>query len=143
MYFTGRGVLAARRDGETLPSVALHGHAKALQQIEGDFNVGLGNQFTHDFNRDGLPWLSLTVDADGACDQWQRQQQCGQELTGNIATHTDGDIQVQGRWLAVADLQWRVARLPAVTDRAAQLNQCFHQVANGALVHACNATEGK
>src|SRR6185312_245085 len=42
-----RLVVAARRDGEALPTLAPHGDAKALKQIQGDLDVGLGAQLAH------------------------------------------------------------------------------------------------
>ena len=49
MDFAWRLVTATGRDGEALPAFALHLNAKARQQIQGDLNVRLGNQFASDF----------------------------------------------------------------------------------------------
>ena len=128
----GRAVAAARGDGEARPAVAPHRHTKTRQQVERDVNVGLGDQFAHHLNHDVL-----------AADQGQGQEQGGEELAGDVASHANGRIQLQGRRRTSTDLQRRVARLAEVGDGAAQGQQAVDQIADGALVHARHATEGE
>ena len=44
--------MTARRNGEALPAVTLYINAVARQQIQSDFNVGLGDEFADHFNHD-------------------------------------------------------------------------------------------
>ena len=58
-----RAIATALRQGETLPAFALHGNAKARQQLQRDVDVRLGNQ------------LADHLDGDGALSRHQRQSQ--------------------------------------------------------------------
>ena len=109
-------------------------NAEPRQQLQGDGDVGLGNQLTHHFN----------VYGGLGGDQGQRHEQRCEELARHIPTHLDGLVQCQCRnSIAVRDAQRRVAGIAQVIDVAAQLPQGIHQVANGAFVHARHAREFK
>ncbi len=127
-----RLVAAAGRNGEALPVVVAHGDAKALQQLQGDVDVGLGDQLAHHLDHHVLLYGH----------QRQCHQQRGQELAGDIAAHADRRLQLQRRQAgAVVDAQRRIAVVAQVVDLAAELAQRIDQVANRALVHARHARE--
>ena len=78
--------MAAGRNGETLPTIAFDLDAVARQQVQGDFNVGLGDELSHHFNHDVF-----------LCRQRQGHEKCGEELAGHIAAHLNGFIELQLR----------------------------------------------
>ena len=122
MQAAWRAQLAVGRNGETLPAVARHHHAKARQQLEGNLHIGPRNQFAYHLDHD----VALRH-------QRQRHQQGGQELAGDVAAHFDRRVQLK---YGLADAQWRVAWLAQVLDMTAELTQRIHQVAYRSLVHA-------
>ena len=62
-----RLVTAARWNGETLPTIALHRNAIARQQIERDVDVRLADEFAHHLNHDVLRF---------GCQRQRHQQRC-------------------------------------------------------------------
>jgi hypothetical protein len=58
-----------------------HLNAKPRQQLQGDGDVGLGDQLAHHFN---------VYDGGLLGHQRQRHEQRGEELAGHIAAHLDG-----------------------------------------------------
>ena len=71
-------------------------------------------------------------------DQRQGEQQCRQELAGNVAPHPDRLIQPQR---GLADAQRRIAALAEVVDVAAQLVQRVNQICDRSLMHARDTGE--
>jgi len=122
-----RAVAAAGGDREALPAVPAHRDAEALQQVQGDFDVRLGDQLADHLDDDVL-----------LGDERQRHQQRGEELAGDVAAHLDRRIEAQ---LRPADPQGRIAGRAQVVDPAAELAQRVDQVADRALVHARHAAQ--
>ena len=73
-----------------LRALALDGDAEALEQLQRDLDVGLGDQLALD--------LDDRVDRLGA--QRQGQQQRAQELARDVAAHRIGASNESGRWPA-------------------------------------------
>ena len=126
---SGRAQRSARRDGESLPALALHLHAKARQHVERDLYVGAGDELAHHLDDDGP-----------RRNQGQRHQQSCEELARHVATHPDGRIQLQ---CGFADFERGESIIAEVIDAAAELSQRIHQVADRPLVHPGNAAELK
>ena len=134
MDLARRLITAAGGNNETLPSLAAHGDAEARQQVQRDFDVGLGDQFADHFDDDIA--CRLAVHGGTMPRQRQRHQQRGQELAGHVAAHANRRVQPQR---GLANAQRRITFHTGAGDRAAQLAQGVDQVADGALVHACDA----
>src|SRR5690606_30294668 len=72
---------------EALPAVLLHPYAEARHQLERDADIRLGDE--------------LADHLDGGLDtgEWQRHQQRGQELAGDVAAHAHHAARTNGRRL--------------------------------------------
>ncbi len=119
---------AARGNDKPLPPGAPHLHAKAPQQVEGDLDIGFGNQLA--LHRNGDVVIARL--------ERQRQQQGGEKLAGDIAAH--GHVAIQAE-MAGPDVQRRIAFLPGVADFATELPQRIDQIADRALMHAGHAVQ--
>jgi len=106
---------------EALPPDAFHAHAKALHQVQGNLDVGLGDQFARH--------LDLRLPAR----QRQGHQQGGEELRGNIAAHADRRFEPE---IAGTDFQRRETVVAEIADVGAKTAQGIDQIADRPLVHA-------
>jgi hypothetical protein len=131
MDVAGRLVAAACSNGEPLPVLVFDHDAKARQQLQGDGDVGLGNQLPHHVDRDAVR----------ASRQRQRHEQGGKELARYVAAHADGRGKRQRRHaVRMGDAQWRIAIVAQVVNMAAQLTQRIDKIANRALACAAPRT---
>ena len=114
-------VARAAGHDEARPAVLLDLHAEARHQLQGDADVGLGDE--------------LADDLDGSLDTGQRQrhQERGEELAGDIAAHAHHAAGADGRRFQV---QRRVALVGGAGDVGAELAQRIDQIADRTLVHA-------
>ncbi len=125
MHQTGTTIALSGRDRETLPTLPLNRHAEARHQIQGDLDVGLGDQLGGQLDDRSFSQLMAN--------ERQRHQQGGQELRGNIPPHSNRPAQGDfGR----RQFERRIALLAGVTDSAADLTQTIDQIADRPLMHA-------
>lgn len=119
-HLTGGAVALVAANHKALMAVVFHLHAKQFHAVQGDIDIGFGDQ------------LAFDLDAQIALRQGSRHQQGGEKLTGDIAADADG---AAGQTIGI-DLQRRESLLPQVADAGAQRAQGVHQIADRALVHA-------
>ena len=115
----------AGSDVKGAPVFARHCNAKALHQVQGDLDIGFGDQFAHHF--DGHRFGGF------ACQERKRHQERGQKLARHIAAHRDRALESDdGR----ADFQGRITGLAGVADIGTDRRQPVDQITDRALMHA-------
>ncbi len=113
-------------DVEHLVVVVFDDHPELLHDVQGDVDVGFGDQ------------LPLDVDAGVASRHGRRHQKGGQELAGDGAIH----VHVTTPEPLGIYYQGRIAVFFQVLDMGARLAQGIHQMADGTLFHARLAPQG-
>ncbi len=113
-------------DVEQLVVVVLDDHPELLHDVQGDVDVGLGDQ------------LPLDVDAGVARRHGRRHQEGGQELAGDGAV----DMHITAPQPLGIHHQRRIAVFLQVLDMGARFAQGIHQMADGALFHARFPAQG-
>ena len=116
------------RNGELLPAGTPDLDAEARHQVQGDLDVGLGDQ------------LSDHLDFRRPAGQGQGHQQRRQELRGDVAAHPDPALPA-GIIGSREDGQRRIAFGAQVADVGTQAAQGINEVGNRPLVHARHAGE--
>ncbi len=123
---TGADISLIALDVEQLVVVVLDDHPKLLHDVQGDIDIGLGDQ------------LPLDVNASVASRHGSSHQEGGQELAGNGTI----DMDIAAPQPLGIHNQRRKTIFFQVLDMSARLTQGINQMADRALFHARLATQG-